>query len=193
MITRTSLALYRVANGWVAALATTIFTVFCATLLPAQGKAAKVYTNGFPAPDTSFTYYSAGDLQTWFAGYGPAGRAEYVQARYTFDLLWPLIYTFFLVAVLSWLLPKVTAPTSRWRLFNTLPLLVLACDYVENIIGATLASSFPPSIPLLANTMAVFTLTKWVGLTIAFVAVLLAGIFALVRRSSSSKGESSHG
>ena len=193
MISRISLGLYRVCNGWVAALATLIFFVFSGTWLPSQGKAADVYTNGFPAPDTTFTYYTAADLQTWFAGYGATGRADYVQARYTFDLAWPLVYTFFLVAVLSWLRPKVTGQTSRWRMLNALPLLVLACDYIENIMGGILANSFPASNPLLANTMAFFTLTKWVFITVAFVAVAVTGILALVKRFSKDKGELAHG
>ena len=193
MISRISLGLYRLCNGWIAALATLIFFVFSATWLPSQGKAAEVYTNGFPSPDTSFSYYTAIDLQTWFAGYGAVGRADYAQARYTFDLAWPLVYTFFLVAVLSWLLPNVTVPTSRWRLINVVPLLALACDYVENIMGGILASSFPTSNPLLANTMAFFTLTKWVFITVAFVAVAVTGILALIKRFSKDKGEVAHG
>ena len=193
MISRISLGLYRLCNGWIAALATLIFFVFSATWLPSQGKAAEVYTNGFPSPDTSFSYYTAIDLQTWVAGYGAVGRADYAQARYTFDLAWPLVYTFFLVAVLSWLLPKVTVPTSRWRLINVVPLLALACDYVENIMGGILASSFPTSNPLLANTMAFFTLTKWVFVTVAFVAVAVTGILALIKRFSKDKGEVAHG
>ena len=193
MISRISLGLYRLCNGWIVALATLIFFVFSATWLPSQGKAAEVYTNGFPSPDTSFSYYTAIDLQTWFAGYGAVGRADYAQARYTFDLAWPLVYTFFLVAVLSWLLPKVTVPTSRWRLINVVPLLALACDYVENIMGGILASSFPTSNPLLANTMAFFTLTKWVFITVAFVAVAVTGILALIKRFSKDKGEVAHG
>jgi hypothetical protein len=193
VISRISLGLYRLCNGWIAALATLIFFVFSGTLLPSQGKAAEVYSNGFPAPDTTFMYYTAVDLQTWFAGYGAAGRADYVQARYTFDLAWPLVYTFFLVAVLSWLLPKATAPTSRWRLINAAPLLALACDYIENIMGGILANSFPASNPLLANTMAFFSLTKWFFITVAFVAVAVTGIVALIKRFSKDKGELAHG
>jgi hypothetical protein len=60
-------------------------------------------------------------------------------------------------------------------------------------MGGILANGFPASNPLLANTMAFFTLTKWVFITVAFIAVAVTGILALVRRFSKDKGEVAHG
>ena len=103
--------LYRVSSGWVVLAAIAIFVVFSATVLPMAAMDAEQYSNGAAAPDTSF-WYSPDDLRSAAEAFGPEGRTAYVEARYTFDLVWPLVYGAFLATTLSWLLSRATSVRS---------------------------------------------------------------------------------
>ena len=48
--------------------------------------------------------------------FGPAGRQAYIEARLTFDVIWPLVYAFFLITTISWLADRAFRPGSPWRL-----------------------------------------------------------------------------
>lgn len=182
-MTAVSEALYRaLSRGWAALVGTVVFVVFSATVLPAQAEQAETYAGSAGGtPDSSFLY-TAADLYAWAEAFGADGRAEYVQARYTFDLVWPLVYTFFLTAVLCWLLPKVLAPGSRWRLVNLLPLAALLLDYAENLSASIVVARWPDTTPVLADLATVFTAGKWLALAAAFILVAYAGVVAVVRR-----------
>jgi hypothetical protein len=93
--------LCRVSNAWVALSAVLIFLLFTALVLPAQSSLAETTSGEAGSPDMSF-WYSAGDLYRMAEAYGPSGRAAYVKARFTFDVAWPLVYTLFLCATISW-------------------------------------------------------------------------------------------
>ena len=182
-MTALSEALYRVlSRGWTALVGTLAFVVFSATVLPAQAEKAEGYAGAADGtPDSAF-FYTASDLYAWAEAFGADGRSDYVYARYTFDLVWPLVYTFFLVAVLSWLLPKVFAPGSRWRLLNLLPVLAMLLDYAENLAASIVVSRWPSETPLVADVATLFTMGKWLSLTAAFILVAYAGVAAVVRR-----------
>jgi len=64
--------------------------------------------------------------------YGTEGRKAYVRARFTFDLVWPIVYAAFLTTTISWLYGRTSAPGSRWRLANLVPLAAALLDYGEN-------------------------------------------------------------
>ena len=48
------------------------------------------------SPDTSLIYSEA-DLYDMAENYGEMGRKAYIKLRWTFDLVWPFVYTLFLV------------------------------------------------------------------------------------------------
>ena len=181
MIAAASRALYRVSRGWVVLASSAVFVLFTVTVLPAQADRAKEYAGGGPTPDTSF-FYSASDLYRWAEAFGADGRSDYIQARFTFDLLWPLVYTVFLATLLSWLLVRAVPATSRWRLLNLLPVLALLCDYAENVGASIVIARFPSNTPVLADLTTVFTMLKWISLSAAFALVPVVGVIALVRR-----------
>ena len=54
--------------------------------------------------------------------YGEAGRQAFIDMRWTLDLVFPVIYTLFLVTSASWLLRRVIPSDSKWRLLNLFPL-----------------------------------------------------------------------
>jgi hypothetical protein len=63
--------------------------------------------------------------------YGIEGRAAYVQARWTFDLAFPVIYTFFLVTTISWTAQRVLKPDHFLRRGNILPLYACLFDLLR--------------------------------------------------------------
>ena len=139
-------------RGWMAIAAVVVFAAFTALVLPAQAEAGAFYTVRYPAPDTSL-WYSAGDLYAAAEAWGADGRAAYVQARVTFDVIWPLVYGTFLVTTLAWVWARATPSGSRWRRIVLLPVVALMLDYAENVCTATVIGRFG-SVSLRRSTSA---------------------------------------
>ena len=113
--------------------------------------------------------------------YGEQGRKAYIRARFTFDAVWPLVYTLFLVTAISWVFGKAFAPGSLWQRVNLVPLLGMLFDFLENVSTSLVMARFPDQTPVLAGLAPVFTLVKWVLLGGSFV-LLLVGIVAAIWR-----------
>lgn len=181
MLSRISFFLYRLSRGPVALVALIGFLLFGSLVLPAQAQRAETYSNGADSPDSSF-FYSSADLYTMAGIYGEKGRAEYIRARFTFDLIFPLVYLVFLATSISWVfahaIPDVASP---WRLLNLFPVFGIMFDYMENISTSLVMASYPRQS--FAGFLApVFTSLKWFFVNGSFV-ILTAGVFiALWRR-----------
>jgi hypothetical protein len=169
-----------VSSGWVALAALVVFVLFSILVLPGQSASAEMAAGGAGSPDTSFTY-TAQDLYNMAEAYGEQGRKAYVQARFTFDLVWPLMYTLFLVTATSWVYGKAFAPGSLWQLANLVPVLGALFDYVENVSTSLVMGRYPDPTPVVATLAPVFTLVKWVLLGLSFV-LLIVGIVVAVWR-----------
>jgi hypothetical protein len=180
MCTRMSNSLIRISKGWVALAALVIFVAFSALVLPGQASRAEQDTGAAGSPDLSLTY-SAQDLYRWADAYGEEGRSAYVRARFTFDLLWPLVYTFFLVTAISWLLARAFPAGSRWQCANLVPLAAALFDYAENVSTSLVMLRFPAQTPILDVLAPIFTLVKW-SLVGGSVVLLVAGVVAAGRQ-----------
>lgn len=166
--------LMRYASGRFALASMTVFLVFSALTLPGQSAAAEAYSGGFGSPDTSL-FYTAQDLYRMAEAYGPQGRADYIRARFTFDLAFPIVYGVFLVACLGWLLGRTLETDSRGRLIILAPILAVLFDFLENICTSLVISRYPALSPLPAVLAPFFTFVKWVFVGGSF--LLLAGFF----------------
>jgi hypothetical protein len=169
---------YRLSTGRVALAAFLGFLLFAGTVLPQQARKADVYSNGAGSPDTS-RMYSAEELYQLAEAYGAQGRAEYVYARFTFDLIFPAVYLLFLVTSLSWSLAQVFAESNRLRLLNLFPVFGWAFDMLENISAALVFQRFPNPTPIVANLAGMFTFIKWVFVYGSFLILVLACFAAL--------------
>ena len=169
--------LYKSATGWVTLVAVITFLLFTAFVLPGQSSGSPG-EEGIGSPDLSM-YYSSNDLYRMAEGYGEAGRVEYIRARFTFDLVWPLVYTFFLVTTISWLIKRVIPGDSTWRMVNLLPLWGMIADYLENIATSIVMWRYPQTTPLLDWLAGIITTLKWLLISSSFI-VLLAGLVLLV-------------
>ena len=174
-------ALVAASTGRRALIALAVFVVFTATVLPWQAGIAAQYSEGVGSPDTSL-WYSAHRLYELAEAYGAEGRAAYVRARVTFDVVWPLVYTAMLALALGWLLHRASEPLARMRLLVLLPIGALLADYAENACTAIVMARWPEATDLLAALAPAFTAAKWTLLGAAFLAVPVLGLLA-VRRS----------
>lgn len=173
--------LYGYSRGWVALAALVLFLVFSALTLPGQSAMAEDYSQGTGSPDTSL-FYNGRELYHMADMYGEEGRAAYLKARWTFDLAFPLVYTFFLVTAISWLLNKALPQDSRWRLLNLVPVAAMILDFLENTATSLVMARFPVPCPPGELLAPIFTPLKWLFVGGSFVLLLVGlSLFLIVR------------
>ena len=147
-------------RGRVVALSTVIFLLFVILVLPAEARRAELSANGADSPDTSL-YYTADSLNNIAEAYGSDGRQAYIKARYSFDILWPVVYTAFLVLSVTWL-EKKCHPYGKLSVKAALvPVAAMLLDFFENAATSTVMHRFPDPAPLAASLAGIFTATKW--------------------------------
>jgi hypothetical protein len=179
MLTRISDGIYNLTRGWVVVVAVVVFVLFVALVLPRQAASAEAATGGVGSPDTSFLY-SADDLYRFAQAYGEQGRAAYVRARFTFDVIFPLVYGFFLTATISWVFARSFRP-GVWRRANLVPLLGVLFDLLENTSTSLVMLRYPQPTLVIDTLAPAFTLVKWIFVSGSF-GLLLVGIAAGVWR-----------
>jgi hypothetical protein len=172
----------RVTNGWVALAALVIFVLFTALVLPRQATQAEVETGEAASPDTSL-FYTPETLYELADDYGPEGRQAYIRTRFTFDLVWPIVYALFLTTAISWLYGRTFPAGSPWGRANLVPLVGMALDYLENISTSLVMARYPDPTPVVVWLAPVFTLTKWFFVGGSFVVLVVVIIGAVVKRA----------
>ena len=163
-----------------ALLALAIFLLFAALVLPDQAAEAEVYAGDAGSPDLSL-FYTAEDLYRMAAAYGEDGREAYVRARFTFDLIWPLVYTLFLVTAISWVFGRAFSPGSLWQRANLAPVGAMLFDYLENMATSAVMMRYPNPTPVVDMLAGFVTTAKWAFVGGSF-ALLLAGVVVAVWR-----------
>jgi len=173
--------LRRVSTGPVTLLALVAFVAFAALVLPQQADSASEVSGDAGSPDMSF-FYSPADLYDWAEAYGASGRRDYVRARFTFALVFPLVYVFFLTTSVSWITGRAFSPDSSWQLANLLPPLGMLFAYLESVAASVVMLRCPAPTPLVDVLAPLCTMLKWLFLGTSF--ILLA--VGLVRAGLSS-------
>ncbi|TRY19529.1 hypothetical protein FOJ82_01095 [Tessaracoccus rhinocerotis] len=100
----------------------------------------------------------------------------------TFDVVWPIVYGFFLLTTLAWAWARGTAAGSRWRAVGLLPVVAVALDYAENVCTATVMARYPARTPVLAELAPIFTAGKWLALSASFLLLAIGSIIAVLAR-----------
>jgi len=100
----------------------------------------------------------------------------YIKARWTFDLVFPLVYIFFLVTGISWFHQKLANSTEWTGYTNLLPAAAGLFDYLENTSASLVMGLYPTQVTGLALLTAIFSGVKWILITGSFLAYFgLAG------------------
>lgn len=158
-----------------------LFVLFMLLALPAQSEISSRDLAGVSTPDMSFVY-SAEDLFGWAEAYGAEGREAYVRARWSFDLVWPVVYGFFLVTAISWVGRRAYRAESRANLMNLLPVAAVLLDYTENVLASVVVLRYPNESLVAATLASPVTIAKWLCIGGSFVA-LFVGLVAWIWRS----------
>jgi hypothetical protein len=191
MLARLSERLIAVSSGWLVLVAVVVFLLFGAFVLPRQAAQSEEQSGGVPQPDSSFIYTPV-DLYGMAEALGPEGRQAYIQARWTFDVVWPLVYGFFLTTAISWLAGKAFRPGSAWRRLNLVPLTGMLFDYLENISTSLVMARYPAATPVADLLAPVCTAVKWLFVGGSFAVLAGVALVALLRalaRTRASEGQ----
>lgn len=184
MIKRLSNWLYRISSGLVTITALIIFLLFTILVLPRQSASADAVSGEAGTPDLSF-FYTPDDLYRMAEAYGEAGRQAFVKARLTFDVVWPLVYLFFLSTSISWLLKNGLPQVSSWRQLNLLPFGAMLLDFGENFANILIMLRYPEQTIIVEWLAPIFTLLKWIAVGASFITLIIGlGLFLnqLIRR-----------
>mgnify|MGYP006297272367 CR=1 FL=1 len=174
MCVRISAWLHKISSGWLVLGTLAIFFLFMILILPSQ--AAKADPAG--SPDTSL-YYSPAELYRLAEAYGPEGRRHYLRSRFSFDLIFPLVYAAFLATNISWLLRRTFPLQSWWQRLNLVPLWGAFFDYLENITASLVMWRYPVQVPIAATLAPLFTLVKWFFVGGGFLFLIVVGLVRL--------------
>jgi hypothetical protein len=183
MLPRLSSFFHRLSSGSVTLAALIAFSLFVGLILPGQSAQMERITHGAGSPDTSF-FYSKDDLYRMAGAYGEAGRAAYVRVRFTFDLVWPLVYLYFLGTSLSWSLARALPEGNRWRMLNLTAVFGWLFDMLENIAASVVMLNYPSHTPVLDLLTPIYTLIKWFfvgGSFVILIPVFLIAVWKVIR------------
>jgi hypothetical protein len=180
MLKNLSNRVQQISQGWVTLSFFVLFILFTAFVLPGQASSAQVNTGIDRSPDMSFLY-SANDLYQMAQAYGEQGRASYIKARFTFDLIWPFVYMAFLTTTISWIYRQAFKPDSFLQLANLVPIFGMLFDYLENIATSIVMGRYPSHTMIVDNLAPIFTLLKWVFVGGSFVLLVIGLVVVILR------------
>lgn len=175
MLTKLSNLLMRIANGWlvlalllaVVLISQTVIDPFSAKLAALSGGSSLIDLKLAYSPETAFGLIES---------YGNEGRAAYSQFTATADVVFPVTYGLLLGLALSWFLQRGTAPGSRLRILNLVPLAAWAFDWLENAMILTMLGQYPDQSQLIGRIAGLATSTKWAMSAVTLLSLALAVI-----------------
>ena len=173
---------YKISTGWVVIAAVLVFGLFMAFVLPKFSERASQYSNGAASPDTSFTY-SGTDLYQMAESYGKSGREDFVDIRWTLDLLFPVVYTVFFITTTSWFLRRLVPLSSGLRMLNLVPVAAFSLDLLENSATTFVMLKFPNKAPVAQALAPIFTPLKWIAVAASMLLVVISLVFWLINKS----------
>lgn len=166
-----------------------LFLWFLAVVLPAQSAASGAWTPAGANFDLSF-FYSPARALDMAAGWTAEGRLAYIAARWSFDLVWPVVYGLFVLSAWSFSLARVAPGFRKRGLAAGLTMLGPAFDFMENISATVLLAAWPGKPWLAAWTASIGTALKWVfvisGIGGALVLLVWTAFAAIRRRARRS-------
>jgi hypothetical protein len=153
-----------------------IFAIFTATILPSE--AIRGVEAGLTQSIDTSILYSVDDLYTIISGYTREVRLAYIYQRFTFDLIWPLVYGAFIFVTTAYLLIKIKVKRINSLIY--FPLAAVGLDFLENISVSILMFIYPLRINALALLASIFTTLKWITLSYSFIQIIILTVVLLI-------------
>jgi hypothetical protein len=148
-------------------------------VLPAQAAKSSAEIDSEFSPDTSF-FYTAEQLYEAVDEYGEEGRKAYIRTRWTFDLIYPLVYMSFLTVGISWFSRFLSTKHGLWSYANLFPVIGALFDYLENITTSLVMWVFPTRVQGIAYLAGFFTISKWFLIMVSFLIYFVFGVGAFI-------------
>jgi hypothetical protein len=171
MIASLSNWINKISTGWIVISTLMIMVLFTALVLPNQARISIEETGSSVSPDTTL-FYTPDEIYQIAESYGPNGRLAYLKARWTFDLIFPLVYVGFLTTGISWFYHRNPLQKESWRFVNLFPVFGGVFDYLENLATSLIMYIFPTRFPGAAFLSAVFSGIKWSLIVLSFLVYL---------------------
>lgn len=146
-----------------------VFLLFTAIALPLISSYTAGVIGVSKSPDTSFSF-QVSELYRIVQLYGKEGRTFYIVMRWTFDIVWPAIYTLFLVSAISYLAGASKTGFGYKVLY--LPLLAVTFDLLENIFATIIMAIYPTMIDSFVYALFISSIAKWIMIVISFILVI---------------------
>lgn len=168
-------------------IVSTVFIIFIIFVLPQMTKYSNEVIGKFDSPDTSLIY-SGSDLYNMAENYGESGRKAYITLRWTFDLIWPFVYTLFL---LLWTFKLLEYNLNKkWlRYVFILPVVSMGFDFMENIGSTIVMARYPLESGIIATLTPVITFIKWLtvlGSVLVLVYLIIKIVVSKIKKARAS-------
>ena len=163
---------------WFGIATTLLFIFFIVSILPSQSNLAESF-GLTESIDTSW-FYNSSELYRIAESYGTIGRQFYIQQRWTFDLIWPLVYFSFIFSTSALLYKSIgLSHLNRWILSFTW--FAILFDYLENIMVSVVMFRYPSQTIIIADFAGTATSLKWIFLGLGFFILALLIIVKLLQ------------
>ncbi len=136
------------------------------------------------SPDTSI-FYTSKTLYKLAEDYGQEGRDFYIHQRFTFDLLFPLVYGLFLISTIGFLSYRIKDHKFKYLIY--LPIISVIFDYLENISTSITMYRYPSLTPIISHIAGFFTIFKWGFLSLSFIALVYILLYIFKKHKLTKK------
>ncbi|WP_034551257.1 hypothetical protein [Carnobacterium funditum] len=160
--------------------ASVLFLLFLIFVLPQVSSYSSEAIGQSESPDQSLIY-SGSQLYDLAASYGEAGRETYILLRWTFDLIWPVVYTLFLVTWTIKLL-EYTSGNNWMRYLVLLPIMAALFDLLENIGATIVMARYPLESGIIQTITPIATFVKWITVSGSFLLLVFLIINILISK-----------
>jgi hypothetical protein len=155
-----------------------VFIVFLGGVLPVVSYLSETVFGLEGSPDTEFRF----DIGSYYAmrsQYGVAGRRIYIILRWTFDVVWPIVYTAFFMITTAYFAKKIIRGRGIFLLI--VPLAALVFDFLENSIATLFMIIYPSQVDSLVYALMTVSLIKWVMVGASFMIVIGLSLINLIK------------
>mgnify|MGYP001593072812 CR=1 FL=1 len=165
--------IYNKANWKLLLISIVLFGLFMVGVLPYISSLTEQYGSG---PDTMFDF-GLGSYYEARIRYGIDGRRLYIILRWTFDVVWPMVYTFFYFMAIGYIAKKIDDKVGyKWMI---IPVIAVALDFLENTIATIFMASFPKDVDVVVYSLMVSSMLKWLFISITMLLIL----YLIIRRA----------
>lgn len=179
MLHHLSIWVQQKSSVWMVIGSLVIMLIFTILVLPTQKRVSLENTGSTKSPDMSLLYTPA-EIYQMAEDYGPDGRQAYIHTRWTFDLVFPLVYVGFLISGISWFTKQLYRTKKVCQFANLFPIIAGLFDYLENSATSMVMYLYPAQWAGIALLAATFTVIKWGFILLSFIGYFFYGAAAFI-------------